>query len=84
MYLQPNHSDRGTWKTQITLDGVPMYITEEYLGVFFSDYGAVGEVSSVRSKAGIVTSDYKHMVTLTHKKFTEVPMYPLVADGISL
>lgn len=45
----------GTWKTQITLHGVPMYIT----GDFFSDYRPVEEVSSIKSRAGITTSNFE-------------------------
>lgn len=62
----------GTRKTQLTLYGVPIFISEDHLGAFFSDYGPVKGVSSIKSKMGIATSDYE-MVTLTLPKFNEVP-----------
>lgn len=34
----------GTWRTRITLHGVPMDFTEEQLGVFFFRYGQVEDV----------------------------------------
>lgn len=40
--------DMGTRKLQIMLHGVPLYITEDHLGAFFSDYGPVEWVSEVR------------------------------------
>lgn len=53
----------GTRKTWITLYWVPMYITEEYLGAFFSDYGPMEGVFPIRSKAGTVTSAFEIMMT---------------------
>lgn len=53
--------------------GVSMYISNDHLGAFFSDFGPVEEVSSIKSKAGFATSDYKVMLTLTRPKFNEVP-----------
>lgn len=41
----------------------PTYITEDYLGDFFSDY--VDGVSTIRSKVAIATSDFEIMVTLS-------------------
>lgn len=51
-------------KTWITLHWVPMYITADHLVIFFSDYGDVERVSSIRSKARIAASDLEIMVTL--------------------
>lgn len=62
----------GTRKTQIILHGVLMYITNDHLGVFMAKYGQVKEVSAVRSRAGIATSDYEVMVIMTRKDFLEV------------
>lgn len=63
----------GTRKSQITLHGVPMYITNDHLGAFIAKYSQVEEVSAVRSRAGIATSDYEVMVIMTRKDFLEVP-----------
>lgn len=63
----------GTRKTHITLHAVPMYIIEEHLGAFFSSYGSVVRVSSIKSKSGITIIDFEVLVTLTWPKFNEVP-----------
>lgn len=55
--------------TQITLHKVPIYITEEHFGAFLSDYGPVMELTSIKSKLDIATSDFEVMVTLTRPKF---------------
>lgn len=57
-------------------DSVLTCITEDHLGGaggFFSVYGPVQEVSTVKSKSSIVNSDMEFMVTLTRKRFNEVP-----------
>lgn len=53
----------GTRKTRITLHGVPMYITEDHLGTYFSSYGLVDGVSAAKGKSGLTTSD------INQKKF---------------
>lgn len=63
----------STPKTRITIHAVSMYISKDHLGAFFSDFGPVEEVSSIKSRAGFATSDYKVMVTLTRPKFNEFP-----------
>lgn len=47
-------------KTRITLHGVPMYITEEHFGTFFSDYGPVEEVFSINVSRSLPTSDFEN------------------------
>lgn len=42
------------------------------LGVFFLEYEPVEEVSSVKHKEGITTSNFKLMVILIWKRFNEV------------
>lgn len=42
----------GTRKTKMTLHGVPLYISDNYLGFFFAKFGEVSSVSSIKSKAG--------------------------------
>lgn len=46
----------GTRKTRITWHEVPMFIWG-----FFADYGLVKEVSSLKSKTGITTSEFEIM-----------------------
>lgn len=55
-----------TRKTRITLHRGPS-------GAYFLNYGLVGEVSAVKRKSGISTSDVEIMITLTRKKFNDVP-----------
>lgn len=50
-----------------------MYISEDHLGAFIVKYLHVEEVSAVKSQAGIATSDFEIMVTMTRKTFNEVP-----------
>lgn len=47
----------GTRQTKITLHGVTMDITEDQLGVFFSQFRQVGDVATVVGKMGIATGD---------------------------
>lgn len=42
--------DMGTRKSWINLHGVPIYITEDHLEAFFTDYGTLDGVSSIKSK----------------------------------
>lgn len=63
----------GTWKTCITLHRVPMYITEDHLGAFFSSFGPVEGLILIKGKSGIATSDFEVLVTLTRPKFNNVP-----------
>lgn len=63
----------GTWRTRITLHGVPMDFTEEQLGVFFFRYGQGEDVLAASSKAGITTGDYVLQITMTRKNFMDIP-----------
>lgn len=65
----------GARRTKINL-----HLTEDHLGVFFSDYGSVEGVSFIKSKADIATSDYTIMVTLTRPKFNGVPNSIICGD----
>lgn len=67
MWLQSEYI--GTQKTRITLHGVPTYITEDHLGAFFTDYGPVDGVSSIKDKSDIATSGFEVLVTLSQPKF---------------
>lgn len=62
-----------TKKTRITLHDVTMYITEGHLGAYFSNYGLVDDVSAVKGKSLITTSDVDIMVTLFRKNFIDIP-----------
>lgn len=42
--------DMGTRKSWINLHGVPIYITEDHLRAFFTEYGPLDGVSSIKSK----------------------------------
>lgn len=68
----------GTQKTKITLHGVPLVIIEYHLcvcvgGVFFAQYGQVGEGLRVKCKTGIASGEVWLHATLTRKCFMEVP-----------
>lgn len=59
----------------------PVYLTwgaHVYLrgpfGKFMVKYGRIEEVSAVKSRASIVTSDFEIMVTMTRKSFNGVPI----------
>lgn len=62
----------GTRKTNITFDGVSLYIGEDHLGFFFAKSREVAVVSSVKSKAGIATGDFEIMITLTRNNFMDI------------
>lgn len=53
--------EHGHQKDQITLHRVSMYIKEEHLGIFLMRYRCIEEVSSVKSRAIIATSDFEVM-----------------------
>lgn len=60
----------STWKIK---NYVSMEITDDRLGGYFSQYGRVEDVTSIPSKAGIVTGDYKGHVMVTRKSFLDIP-----------
>lgn len=57
----------------VTLDGVPLYIAEDHLGFFYVKFGDVSDVSLVKCKTGIATTDFEIMITLTWKNFMNIP-----------
>lgn len=63
----------GTWRTKITLRGVPLDIKEERVGALISQFGQVTDVTAAASKSGIATEDYVLQVTLTRKSFMNIP-----------
>lgn len=63
----------GTWRTKITVHGVPVDICEDRLGDIFSKYGQVEEVSAITTKSGIATGDVMLHVTLARQTFGKVP-----------
>lgn len=50
-----------------------MYITEDHLGAYFSNYGMVDDGSAVKGKSCIGTGDVDIMVTLFRKNFIDIP-----------
>lgn len=58
----------GRRKSKVTLHGVPLFISEGHLGVFFSKFGEVADVSMVNGKTGNTTGDIEIMVTGKRKK----------------
>lgn len=57
----------------MTLHGVSLFISDNYLGFFFAKFGEVSSVSPIKSKARIDTYDVEIMSTVTRKKFTKIP-----------
>lgn len=55
----------GSRKTKITLHGMPIDITGDHFGDYFSQYESVGYVSSITDKAGIATGDFELQVKVT-------------------
>lgn len=47
----------GTRRTKITVHGMPVDISEDLMGVFFSKFGKVEEVKALLGKSGIPTVD---------------------------
>lgn len=62
----------GTRRTNITVYGVPVDITEGGIGAFFAKYGPVDDVSVVKSKSGIATGDMVLQVVLTRQTFLDI------------
>lgn len=58
----------GTRKIRITLHGVALDISEDYLGAFFAQYGQAAKVTPAKGRMGISTEDVAIQVTLTRKK----------------
>lgn len=54
----------GTRKSKITIHRVPIDISKDRMGAFFSKYGQVDDVSTVISKSSIVIGDFVLQVTL--------------------
>lgn len=67
--------DLGTRKTKVTLHEVPLFISLDHLGIFFSKFGEVASVSAVKSKTGIDNEDVEIMVTVTREIFWLCQMY---------
>lgn len=51
LWLQTEYM--GTRRTNVTVHGVPIDISEDHLGAFFAQYGKIEKVATVMSKAGI-------------------------------
>lgn len=58
-----------------------MYITEDNLGAFFSDYIPVEGISSIKSKSGIATSDLEVLVTVNRFKYNEISIIITCGGG---
>lgn len=52
----------GSHKTKITVHGVPVDISEDRMGAFFSKFGKVEEVKALLGKPGIATGDVELQV----------------------
>lgn len=65
----------GQRKTKVTLHGVPVFISENHLGFFFSKFEEVAEVMAVKSKTDIATGDVKIILTVPPKISWTYPMY---------
>lgn len=63
----------GTRNSKVPLHGVPLFVSEVHLGFFFFQFGAISEISPIRSKAGIATGDGEILLTLNRKQFMEIP-----------
>lgn len=63
----------GTRMTKVTVHGVPVDISGDRLGTFFSQYGYVEEVSAITGKTGIATGEFVLQVTLTRKGYNDIP-----------
>lgn len=63
----------GQRKTKVSLDRVPLIISEDYLGFFFFQFGEVVNVSVVKGKSGIATGDIKILVTVDRKYVINIP-----------
>lgn len=53
--------------------GVPMDITEQQLGIFFSKFGQIEDISTASSKIGIAIGDYMLEITMTRENFMAIP-----------
>lgn len=63
----------GTCRTRVTIHGVPVDITTNRMGAFFTKYGEVNEVKALSSKSGIETGDMEVQITLDQHNFREIP-----------
>lgn len=62
----------GTLRTRMTVYAVPVDITENRLGAYFSNFGLVEAVSPIMSKACITTGDFVPQVTMDRKCFLDI------------
>lgn len=54
------------------LHGVPLYISKDNVGFFYSKFGEVADMSTVKRKARIATGDVEVMLTVNRKHFMEI------------
>lgn len=66
----------------MTLHGVPLFITDDHLGYFFSQFGKVAGVSAVKGKTGIATGDVDIYVTVDRKNFGDFRIFSYVEAGL--
>lgn len=59
-------------KTRVMLHGVPLYISKDNVGFFYSKFGEVADMSTVKRKARIATGDVEVMLTVNRKHFMEI------------
>lgn len=69
--LQTEYMD--TRRTRITVHGVPVDVSTDRMGAYFSKFGSVEEVKAITGKSGIATGDIELQVTITRSSFMEIP-----------
>ena len=70
----------GRRHTSLTVYNVPVDISRDCLGAFFSQYGDVESVTAGRLKSGVMSANYKIAMKTTTIAYEEVPDY-LICRG---
>ena len=76
--LEPMYMGRR--HTSLTVFNVPIDISRDRLGAFFSQFGDVESVTAVRLKSGVFSANYKIRMKTTTDAFENVPDY-LICRG---
>lgn len=63
---------------------MPVDITDDLMGPFFTQYGQVEDVSAIISKTGIATGDIVLQVTMNRKSFSEIPNILMCQEKVML
>ena len=70
----------GRRHTSLTIYNVPVDISRDCLGAFFSQYGDVESVTAGRLKCGVMSANYRIAMKTTTTAYEEVPDY-LICRG---